>query len=140
MRKVIVLIGCARKKSLFKSVTEEIYISPLFRLSLKYAYKLKPDAIFILSAKYGLLALRDEIKPYDITLNKMSAVQRKAWSLKIINQLAINFNLQIDHFIVLAGIKYRQFLLPHMASFKIPLQGLPIGKQMQFLKREVENE
>lgn len=139
MGKLIVLIGCARKKCIFKSVAKEMYISPLFRLNLKYAHKLKPDAIFILSAKYGLLSLKDQIEPYDITLNKMTAIQRKSWSLKIINQLAIDFDLQKDHFIVLAGIRYRQFLLPYMSSYDIPLRGLPIGKQIQFLKREVEN-
>ena len=139
MGKLIVLIGCAKKKCLFKSVAEEVYISPLFQLSLKYAHKLKPDAIFILSAKYGLITLRDEIKPYDTTLNKMTAVQRKAWSLKIIEQLEIDFDLQKDHFIILAGKRYRQFLLSYIASFEIPLHGLPIGKQMQFLKREVED-
>lgn len=140
MGKLIVLIGCAKEKCLFKSVAEEIYISPLFRLSLKYARKLKPDAIFILSAKYGLITLRDEIKSYNITLNKMAAVRRKAWSLKIIDQLAIDFDLQKDHFIILAGTRYREFLLPYIASFEIPLYGLPIGKQIQFLKQEVEDD
>ena len=70
----------------------------------------------------------------------MPAVRRKAWSLKIIGQLAIDFDLQKDHFIILAGTRYREFLLPYIASFEIPLHGLPIGKQIQFLKQEVEDD
>jgi len=55
----IVLISCSSKKSAHKSKAKNLYISTLFRLSLAYAKKLKPDKIFILSAKYGLLNLND---------------------------------------------------------------------------------
>ena len=50
----IVLISCVSKKRSYKSKTKDFYISPLFEKSLAYAHKLKPDAIFILSAKYGV--------------------------------------------------------------------------------------
>ncbi len=47
MTKKIVLISCASKKLAYKSKAEDLYISTLFRLSLAYAEKLKPDKIFI---------------------------------------------------------------------------------------------
>jgi len=65
------LISCVSKKLDRKAKARELYVSPLFRLNLKYALSLRPDKIFILSAKYGLIGLNDEIEPYDITLNKM---------------------------------------------------------------------
>jgi len=129
------------KKHATRAKSAELYISTLFELNLQYARKLKPGAIFILSAKHGLLALNnDEIEPYDVTLNKMGANARKAWANKVIEQLQVHADLQHDHFIILAGERYRQYLLPHLASYEVPLKGLPIGKQLQYLKKQVHNE
>jgi cytoplasmic iron level regulating protein YaaA (DUF328/UPF0246 family) len=138
--KKIILISCVSKKRAVKSRAAELYTSTLFRLNLQYARKLKPDAIFILSAKYGLVALDDEITPYDVTLNKMISDERKIWANKIIEQLRLYADLQHDHFIVLAGERYRKYLLPHLLSYEIPLEKLPIGKQLQYLKKQVRNE
>ncbi len=138
--KRIVLISCVSKKRTTRAKAAELYTSTLFKYNLQYARQLNPDVIFILSAKYGLLALNDEVDPYDATLNKMAAGERKAWAAKVIKQLQIHSDLQRDHFIILAGERYRQYLLPHLASYKIPLKGLPIGKQLQYLKQQVRGE
>ena len=138
--KKIVLIPCASRKRTVKSRAAELYTSPLFKLNLQYARKLKPDAIFILSAKYGVLALDEEIEPYNVTLNNMRANERRVWASKVIKQLQVHADLQQDHFIVLAGERYRQYLLPYLASCEIPLEGLPIGKQLQYLKKQVRGE
>ena len=58
MRK-IVLISCVSKKLVHAAKVRDIYVSPLFRLNLAYAESLKPDAIYVLSAKHGLLPLDD---------------------------------------------------------------------------------
>ncbi len=138
--KKIVLISCVSKKRAVNSRAAELYTSTLFKLNLQYARKLKPDAIFILSAKHGLVALDDEITPYNVTLNKMRADERKVWANKIIEQLRLHADLQHDHFIVLAGERYRQYLLPRLLSYEIPLEKLRIGKQLQYLKKKVGNE
>lgn len=138
--KKIVLISCVSKKRAVKSRAVELYTSPLFKLNLQYAQKLEPDAIFILSAKHGLLALDEEIEPYDVTLNNMRANERRSWASKVIEQLQVHADLRQDHFIVLAGERYRQYLLPSLASYEIPLEGLPIGKQLQYLKKHVRGE
>ena len=138
--KKIVLISCVSKKRAVKSRAAELYTSTLFKLNLQYAKKLKPDAIFILSAKHGLLALDDEIAPYDVTLNNMRVDERKAWANKIIEQLRLHADLQHDRFIVLAGERYRQYLLHHLLSYEIPLKKLLIGKQLQYLKKQVRDE
>ncbi len=131
--RTIVLISCASKKRHHKSKAKNLYISPLFQKNLTYAQKLKPDVIFILSAKYGLLDLDTEIEPYDLTLNNMPASEIKVWAGKVLKQLSEQADLQQDHFIFLAGAKYRKYLTPHIASFGVPLEGMPIGKQLQYL-------
>lgn len=130
----IVLISCVSKKLPFKSKAEELYISPLFKYNLRYAKSLSPDKIFILSAKYGLIGLDEEIETYNQTLNKMSRKEREEWAKGVLEQLKKETNLQKDEFIILAGKNYREFLITNMTSFIIPLEGKGIGKQLQFLK------
>jgi hypothetical protein len=105
---------------------------------MKYAKKLNPDVIYILSAKYGLLNLDDEIPPYNETLNNMGVRERKLWADMIVKQLKEFTDLQCDHFTLLAGNKYREYILPHLTSYEVPLEGLTIGKQLQYLKNELE--
>ena len=47
-------------------------------MNLKFAKSLNPDNIFILSAKYGLIDLDEEIEPYDKTLNLMYSHEKKS--------------------------------------------------------------
>jgi hypothetical protein len=134
MRKII-LISCVSQKLAHIAKAGFLYTSPLFKKSLAYAQSLNPDAIYILSAKYGLVELDQEIEPYDLTLNHMSADQIKTWAARVLAQLSEKADLRQDHFIFLAGQKYRQYLLPKIKSYEIPLKGLPIGKQLQFLSK-----
>lgn len=136
----IILISCVSTKLPYKEKAKDLYISPLFRFNLRYAKKLSPSKIFILSAKHGLISTDDEIEPYDITLNKMKIKDRHAWASKVLAQLGEHCDIHKDHFIFLAGEKYRQNLLPHLQSYEIPMLGLGIGKQLQFLKRQLADE
>jgi len=136
MIKKIILISCASKKLTFKSKAKDLYIGPLFRLSLAYAKKLKPDIIFILSAKHGLVNLNNEIAPYNETLNDKSANDIKVWAEKVVIELEKLTNLENDLFIFLAGKNYRKYILPYVNNYKIPLKGLRIGEQLKFLKEK----
>jgi hypothetical protein len=131
--KKIVLISCSSNKVHHKAKAKDLYISPLFVGNLRFARNLKPDSIFILSAKYGLLELDREVEPYNTTLNDMPSAQVKAWADQVVEQLKKQADLQSDHFIILAGEKYRKYLVPHLVSYEVPLQGMPIGKQLQYL-------
>jgi len=133
----IVLISCTSKKLCQKSKAQDLYVSPLFQKSLQYAKSLNPDKIFILSAKYGLLRLDEEIEPYDKTLNKMVLNEIKEWANSVINQLQIISDLNNDEFVFLAGNNYRKFLLPHIKNYKIPMHGLGIGKQLKWLTEKI---
>jgi len=136
--KKIILISCASKKLKYKAKAEDLYISPLFRFSLAYAKNLKPDKIFILSAKHRLLNLNDEIAPYNETLNDKSTSDIKVWGEKVVIELEKLTNLGNDQFIFFAGEKYRKYILPHVKNYEIPLKGLRIGEQLQFLKVKIE--
>ena len=134
----IVLISCSSKKSAHKQKAEDLYISPLFRLSLAYAKKLKPNKIFILSAKHGLVNLNDKIAPYNETLNNKSASDIKVWAEKVVTDLGKMVNLKSDMFVFFAGKKYREYILPNIEYYKIPLKGLRIGEQLKYLKNKLE--
>lgn len=136
----IVLISCVSQKLPIKTRAEELYTSTLFKLNMQFAKRLNPDGIFILSAQYGLLALDDEVEPYDVTLNNMPAEERKTWTKGVLKQLNNKFDLENDHFVILAGDRYRQYLIKNLKSFEIPLKGLRIGKQLQYLKRSLNHE
>jgi len=132
--KKIVLISCVSKKLPKKSKAQDLYISPLFQYNLRYAKSLKADKIFILSAKYGLLNLDEEIGPYDETLNEMNSNEIEKWANSVLNELSKLSDIKNDEFIFLAGDKYRKYLILHMNNYKIPLKGLGIGKQLKYLK------
>lgn len=132
--KTIVLISCVSQKLSHSAAAEFLYTSPLFRLNLSYAKKLQPDANYILSAKYGLVELGYLIDPYDVTLNDMSRSQAREWAQRVLGQLRLRSDLAKDHFILLAGDRYRRDLLPHLQSYEVPLEGLTIGRQLQRLR------
>ncbi|RJQ17069.1 hypothetical protein C4573_03370 [Candidatus Woesearchaeota archaeon] len=133
----VVLIACASKKQNKKAKAKELYVSTLFSYALRYAESLKPDVIFILSAKYGLLALDKTIEPYNVTLNTMTMPQKKKWAEQVLLQLRKVADVHNDTLIFLAGEQYRKYLIPSLSHYKIPLQGLSIGKQLQYLKRAI---
>lgn len=132
----IVLISCVKSKQPYKCTAETMYISPLFRGMLGYARQLNPDKIFILSAKYGLLKLADEIEPYEQTLATMKKVERQIWAQGVLTQLRDEADLLRDEFTFLAGAHYRSELVPHIRNVAVPMRGLGLGLQKQWLKRQ----
>lgn len=134
MKKRIVLISCVRQKLPHRAKVKDIYVSTLFKLSLKYAQKLQPDGIFVLSAKHGLLPLEKVIEPYEETLKSKPAGEIEIWVSRVLDQIKAICSIDQTEFILLAGDRYRKYLLPHIKHCKIPLEGLRIGEQLQKLK------
>ena len=135
--KRIVLISCVKRKADHAAKARDLYISSWFRLAIRYAESLQPDQVLILSAKYGLLALDAVVEPYEKTLKAMPMAEVKAWAAGVLDQLRTCADLDHDHFIILASDKYRRFLVPAIRSFEVPMKGLRIGEQSQFMKRQV---
>ena len=135
----IALISCSSKKKTFKCKAKEMYSeSILFRLTLQYCKQENFDKIFILSAKYGIIELDDNIEPYDITLNKMSKSERDEWGAKITKWININLDIY-DEIYIFAGKNYYKHL--HIYNkINLPFRNLPIGKRLQWLKERIKNE
>lgn len=100
--KTIVLISCVSQKRSEPSRAADLYTSPLFKKALAYARMLRADGIYILSAKYGLVALDQEVAPYDLTLNTMKTGDVRAWAKRVLEQLAEVASLPEDRFVFLA--------------------------------------
>ena len=141
--KTIFLISCVKSKLDKPAPAKDLYTSSLFKGYLRYVAKTKnkkklplPATTYILSAKYGLVELDQIIEPYDLTLLKMTRAEVKEWAeTKVLPKLREVANLKEDLFIFLAGNRYRQFLVPQIKHHHIPFIGLPIGKQLQALKK-----
>ncbi len=134
--KTIVFISCSSKKLPHKAKAKDLYISPLFQKSLEFAYSLNPDNIFILSAKHGLVSLEQKLEPYNETLNKMTTLENKKWAKVVEKQLRGEVNSS-DKVIFLAGKKYRRHFEKLFKKLEVPMEGLSIGKQLQYLNNKI---
>jgi len=68
----IVLLSCTKSKLDKPAQAQELYsASPMFQKTLEYGKELKPDKMFILSAKHHLVPLTKVLEPYDKTLKEM---------------------------------------------------------------------
>lgn len=46
--------------------------------------------------------------------DQMSRAQRKEWANRVVAQLKAKVDIDHDHFVFLAGRKYRENLIPHI--------------------------
>jgi len=146
----IVLIACVSQKLNKKAKAKDIYTSPLFIYSLAYAYTLKPDKIFILSALYHLIEPETEIEPYDVTLSLipkskrkyglrvLSTAEKREWGKEVVEMLSRQADLQRDQFIVLAGQEYIKPIFPFVSNIDDRLRGMSIGKRLSYLKSQIK--
>jgi len=133
------LISCVSKKHPIASRAEDLYDSALFSKSRDYVRN-RCDTWAILSAKYGLVDPDQVIEPYEETLNAKSAAERREWSKRVWNVLQSRINPGND-IIILAGQRYREYLVPLLEAYgcqvHVPLKGLGIGRQLQWLKNHL---
>ncbi len=130
----VVLISCVKRKLDHAAPAKDLYTSPLFRLSWKYAQTRNPDKIFILSAKYHLLNSEKVVEPYDQTLNRMNSQDRREWSAKVLKELRANTDTKNDRFVLLAGRSYLRYIEDEIVHKEEPLKGLSFGRRISRLK------
>lgn len=133
----VVLISCVKSKRENRSRAADIYVSDWFRKALAYARTLNPDQLFILSAKHGLLGLDQVIEPYEKSLKNMRIHDRRDWADRVLLDLRRVTDLERDHFVFLAGYRYREFLLPAIKNYAVPMEGLRQGQQLRWLAKWV---
>ena len=132
------LVACVSKKQAVPLPAHELYCSVWFKKACTYV-KQKQAPWFILSAKYGLLEPTRVIQPYDKTLIKMSVNERRKWATRVAKGLS-QICQKGDRITILAGKLYRVDLIPYLKAMdckvEIPMFGLSIGKQLQWLTRK----
>ena len=130
------LISCVSLKQNKKCLAKDMYISSLFKKSQAFVNKYYDD-YYILSAKYGLVSKDQQIKPYDLTLNNLSKVKRELWSVLVAKQIKEKI-VKEDELFILAGANYYKDLLKYLQNkTNIIMEGLPIGKRLQFLNNNI---
>ena len=137
MTNPVVLLSCVKSKRAQRCRAGDMYISPLFQKMMAYGQSLDPKRLFILSAKYGLLSPDDLIEPYELTLKKMKVGERRAWAQSVLAALRQNCDLDAHQFVFLAGVPYRENLVPHIKHYTVPMEGLDFGTQLQWLGQQV---
>jgi hypothetical protein len=136
------LLSCASRKRSEPCKASELYDSSLFRKAREFVQK-HCDCWYILSAKYGLVEPARVIGPYQETLNAKSRSERQSWAQKVLAELRPRLRAG-DRVIVLAGQRYREFLvsalLQHGCDVQVPLEGMRIGRQLQWLSRRAADD
>lgn len=138
----IVLLSCTKSKLNKSSQAQDLYsASPTFKKTLEYGKSLKPDKMYILSAKHYLVPLTKVLEPYDKTLKEMSKEEKEAWGEKVISQIkSKGINLEKDHFIFLTGTEYMKPLLQYIPEKNIetPMEGKRMGERMKWLNQQIK--
>ncbi|HLM62018.1 MAG TPA: hypothetical protein VK308_14525 [Pyrinomonadaceae bacterium] len=131
----VVLVSCVSTKAGESCPAKELYQSNWFKKARKYAEE-KGDTWYILSALYGLIEPEQRIEPYNYTLNGKRKADRESWAQRTASELRQRVPPK-STIIILAGLKYRENLIPLLAdkyTLIVPLKNLGIGKQLAYLK------
>jgi hypothetical protein len=138
--KSVCLVSCVSLKRAEPARAKDLYISPWFHLARAYI-EATGCPWFILSAKYGMVAPDQMIAPYQQTLNSMSASERREWATRVRTQMAQELPIA-SRIVVFAGLRYRENLIDYLWQrapvIEIPMEGLGIGKQLQWLRLQVD--
>jgi basic membrane lipoprotein Med (substrate-binding protein (PBP1-ABC) superfamily) len=138
----IVLLSCTKSKLDKPSQAQDLYsASPTFKKTLEYGKSLKPDKMYILSAKHYLVPLTKVLAPYDKTLKEMPKEEKDAWGEKVLEQMkGAGINPEKDRFIFLTGTEYMKPLLKHIPEnhTEMPMEGKRMGERMKWLNQQIQ--
>ena len=137
--RTIALVSCVSEKVDHPAPARGLYISPWFKKASTYATSLTEEW-YVLSAKYGLARPDEILAPYNMTLKKMPARERRAWAKDVILDLH-QIVERGDRIVILAGERYREFLVGPLQGLgcvvEIPMKGKLIGEQLAWLNRQL---
>jgi len=138
-KKNITLVSCSATKLGERAIAKDFYQGALFKKSLAYALKISnPEDVYIISAKYGLVGLEQELDPYDVTLKDYNSEQKQAFALKVYMALKSKYKKLEDKVVtILAGKAYYDELIKIVPVYDLPLEGLRIGESMADLDEKL---
>lgn len=129
----IFIIPCGGKKRNMPTFAGSMYLGSYFKACLTYALRrTDKDYIFILSAKYGLLRLTDKIQPYNLRMGNPNCVTGEQ-----VRTQATHLGIaHAEDITALGGKEYLGVCRDVWNNLKTTgAEGLPIGKQLQWLQR-----
>lgn len=125
----LVVIGCGASKRAERCAAGSLYTGPYFGSCLATARAIAPAGrVLILSAKHGLLALSDEVDPYDLTIGQPGAVTPAR-----VAEQASERGITGQHVTALCSARYAAILRHVWPDVATPLAGLGIGRQRHVL-------
>jgi hypothetical protein len=137
----IVLLSCTKSKLSKPSPAQELYsASPMFQKTLEYGKALKPDKMYILSAKHHLVPLQKELAPYDKTLKEMPKDEKEKWGEETVKQMkSAGINLEKDKFVFLTGSEYMKPFSKYIPEENIekPMEGKRFGERLSWLNSQI---
>lgn len=107
------LVGCVKSKKAVSAPAQDLYISALFQGRRRYVER-TCDNWFILSAKHGLVEHDTILDSYDVSLQSLSAAERRRWSGQVLDALIVRLGSVAGH------------------TFEIHAEGLSQGLQLSF--------
>jgi hypothetical protein len=137
----VVLLSCTKSKTPYEAPAQELYsASPMFQKTLEYGKTLKPDKMYILSAKHHLVNLDQKLKPYDLTLKDFNKEEKEKWGEEVyreMKQRGIDPNK--NKFIFLAGNEYIKPLLKYIpeSNIETPMGGKRFGQRLKWLNSQL---
>jgi len=137
----VVLLSCTKSKTVYEAPAQELYsASPMFQKTLEYGKTLKPDKMYILSAKHHLVNLNQKLKPYDLTLKDFTREEKEKWGEEVYKEMkSRGLNLERDKFIFLAGNEYIKPLTKYIPekNTETPMGGKRFGQRLKWLNSQL---
>jgi hypothetical protein len=139
--RIVFLISCVSQK-VPAAKAEDLYQSDWFKKARAFVEAQRASWL-ILSAKHGVVVPSEFIAPYDLTLNEMPVERRRVWAAVVLEQLGRILADTPTCLVILAGKKYREFIIDPLTQsghmIQVPMEGLGIGEQKQWLKKKIES-
>jgi hypothetical protein len=137
----VYLISCVSQKRTTPARARDLYVSSWFLKARDYVGTTR-SPWFILSAEYGLVPPDQILAPYERTLNTLRKPERQAWAARVKGQMDTLLP-DAARIVVLAGLRYREFLMDYLRqrapTVDVPMEGLRIGKQLQYLSNALHH-
>ena len=140
--RTVYLLSCVSRKRSTPSQARDLYTSDWFVKARDYVESTR-SPWFILSAEHGLVPPGRILAPYERTLNAMRKLERQAWAARVNSQMETSLPAA-DRIVVLAGVRYREFLMDYLRqraeTVEVPMEGLGIGRQLHYLTEALHHE
>ena len=124
----IALVSCSNRKKPGTWPAEELYSrSPNFVAALKYAKDIRNafSDIYVVSGRYGLVGLRQELPIYDFDLRELLPAERSAWATNIASVLKKYYDPKSCSVSLICDDLYTKHLLAALSAAGFSVDWIP---------------